>query len=152
MQSRHEPDSDSLRVQLRIEWDDHFRLKDESWKMLQAQAVLLVGVVGLNYQADGVGVTVAVLSGILFIGVVSASLLYRNWKVQVDIFNHISVIEGLLGLKEPAIPGLKGRTGIPRRFLDIVNLKNPRVPVQLLRLSLVMTMVGVGYVIARACN
>jgi len=91
---------------LQTQWQDHFHMRDQTWKVLQYSILFFLGVVGLEFKVtDKIVLTIAWAAVILtnFFGVIIAF----HHRRQKEKFKIIEIYERELGLYSIISPVLK---------------------------------------------
>lgn len=148
MTTHGNPDKETLRSTLDLEWQDHFQTRRQTWKTLEIAALLLVGFVLADLRLrDTWAVTVLGLltAGVSLTGAM-ASLHHR--RAQVRKFTHIDRLEEALGLHRS---GLLDDVHPPPlfRWTDLVNPRRMNTPLFIFRAHLAILLFVVVYVTAR---
>ncbi|MHB9037287.1 MAG: hypothetical protein ACYC64_11530 [Armatimonadota bacterium] len=93
------PEPESLRLAMDEAWRVHQHTRDQTWKALQIEFALAVGVVGAAWQNKSLWVMVAVAIFVLIAALcgVQITLRHRN-SVEVRKFHYIHDCEKKLGL------------------------------------------------------
>jgi len=133
---------------MEMEWLDHFQTRNQTWKSLEIEAVLAIGLIGIDWQLDNIFATSMV--GVLLI--ISAffglmiTVRHRN-NVEVMKFIHIIDIEKRLGMLEP---DLFGDVKKPKPFMwpEFFSLKS-NTSLFIIRMHLALVAFGIIYVIFR---
>ncbi|MDO8752485.1 MAG: hypothetical protein Q7J80_01210, partial [Anaerolineales bacterium] len=60
MKASKSPDHETLRKALELEWLDHFNMRDQTWRTLQVEASLVVGLIGADFKFEEAWVTLAI--------------------------------------------------------------------------------------------
>jgi len=130
--SEQKPSEETLRQQLQLEWQDNIQTRSQTWKTLEMEAALVIGLIGVDIKFDllwvalilGVLVVISCLSGI------AISIHHRNGQVRK--FIHIDRLEAALGLHHP---GLLDDVHPPERFrwIDVLNPTRTNTPLFILR-------------------
>ena len=96
-----EAERESIRMAMDQAWRDHQHTRDQTWKALQIEFVIIAGIVGANWHLQSPVVTVV---GAAFVVVVvlcgvQITLRHRN-SVEIRKFTHILNCEQALGLHD----------------------------------------------------
>jgi len=133
---------------LELEWNDHIQTRSQTWRTIEIEALIAVGVVGADIQFRSVLVT-AILGAILIVATlvgVGITFHHRN-TVEVQKFTHIIELERRLG----AIPDVFPSVSTPARvrLADAFNLRKNNTSLFILRMHVFIGVFGVVYVAAR---
>jgi disulfide bond formation protein DsbB len=92
---------------LQTQWQDHFHMRDQTWKVLQSSVLFFVGVVGLQIeQVDSVILGLAYVALCLTSGLGVVIALHHRRR-QKEKFEIIAAHERALGLDKLAGPVLE---------------------------------------------
>jgi hypothetical protein len=139
-----DPQPESLRTQLSIEWNDHFQTRDQSWRALQIEALFLVGLIGADVRFENIWL-VTIVGGLVFLGgVMGFSLTMTHWVAQERKISNIHKIETALGLTTV----IDGHTSGGVHWSYLLNPKSTLGVVFLARMHLVLVCLSLSYVIA----
>ncbi len=99
-----EADRESIRLAMDQAWRDHQHTRDQTWKALQIEFLIIAGIVGANWHLQSPVVTVvgAVFVLIVVLCGVQITLRHRN-SVEIRKFTHILNCEEALGLHEEGL-------------------------------------------------
>ena len=93
------PDNESIRTAMDQAWRDHHHARDQTWRALQIEFVIVAAVVGVNWQIESP--FAAAVSGFLILLItlcgIQITLRHRN-RVEITKFRHIIHCEEALGL------------------------------------------------------
>lgn len=91
---------------LQTQWQDHFHMRDQTWKVLQYSILFFLGVVGLeNTEVDN-SVLVLAYSAVLVTSVFGVFIAVHHRRRQNEKFRIITKYETELGLYEIIKPVL----------------------------------------------
>ena len=129
-------DNESIRLAMDQAWRDHQHTRDQTWKALQIEFLVVAGVVGANWHLQST--LVSILAGIFVCIVVlcgiQITLRHRN-SVEICKFRHIMNCEEALGLhRNHLISGVKPPCPISIR--DAFNPKKGNTSLFILRMHL----------------
>jgi hypothetical protein len=79
------------------EWHDHFNTRQQTWKTLEIDAVVVVGLIGISWQLHNHIATSLVAVLLMLTAFFGACITIHHRKVEVNIFEHIIDIEKDLG-------------------------------------------------------
>ncbi len=144
------PSEGTLHNQLQIEWQDHIQTRAQSWKTLQMEIGLILGLVGADLKFNNIWIT-SVLGILVLFSVLSGFLVsLAHWKVQIRIFKDINAIEQALGLLDPNFLR-QGHEPGTWKWTDLINPK-PKysyVPIYILRLHIAFALFTLVYIVAK---
>jgi hypothetical protein len=139
------PSEDALLTVLRMEWQDHIQTRSQTWKTLQIEAILAVGLVGISGQLENpwataifaIAVVVAAVMGCL------VTLRHRN-DTERRKFTHILNIEEELGMHTP---DLLPNVAVPNRmtFTDAFRPWKSNTSLFILRMHIAILVFGLVY-------
>lgn len=148
MRQQADPDKETLRRALDVEWQDHFQTRRQTWRTLEVAALLLVGFIFADLRLKDVWfVTIlgALAAGVSLAGI-AVSLHHR--KTQVRKFTHIDRLEEALGLHKP---GLLDDVHPPSRlgWRDCLDPRRMNTPLFVLRAHAAIFVFVAVYVVVR---
>jgi disulfide bond formation protein DsbB len=146
--SKDEQNDEILRHALRIEWDDHFQTRKQTWKTLEIAAILLAGFIVVDWRFQNLWLMSVLAVLLLYTSISGVVVSWHHRKAQIRKFQHIDRLEEALGLHKP---GLLDDVRPPRPFrpLDVLNLPKMSTPLFILRMHLAFLVFLAVYVIAR---
>ncbi len=142
------PSKETLHNQLRIEWQDHFQTRAQSWKTLQMEIGLILGLIGADLKFDNIWITSVLGILILFSSLSGFLVTLAHWRVQIRIFKDINAIEKALGLLNSNFLG-QGHVPATFKWNDIINPKCSYVPIYILRLHITIILFTLIYIVAK---
>ncbi len=83
---------------LQTQWQDHFHMRDQTWKVLQYSILFFLGVVGLEIKAVDKTVLVLAYIAVLVTSVFGVIIALHHRQRQKEKFRIIAVYEQELGL------------------------------------------------------
>lgn len=133
-----------------LAWRDHHHMREQTWRALQIEAALAVGLVGVDWQIQNVYVTVA--AGILVVIASTFGILItlHHRKGEIRKFTHIVNCEEALGLhRKDLLP--PGTTNIPTplRFIDAFNPRIQNTSAFILRMHIAVLVFAALYLAGR---
>lgn len=146
-----DPDNETLRHQLEIQWKDHFQTRQQTWKPLEIQAATLLAIIVADVKLNNLSVLV-VFGFLLLISIcfgIAVTLHHR--KVQIQKFSFIHMIEEKLGLHNP---GYMNGVHKPEQF-EWTKVFDPRklaTPAFILIMQLMILLFSCIYIIVRIYN
>lgn len=85
--------NDILLKELEIQWQDHFHMRDQTWKTLQYSILFFLGVVGLEFKVvDKIFLLPAYIS-VFIISLLGISVALHHRKRQKEKFRMITIYE-----------------------------------------------------------
>jgi hypothetical protein len=143
-------DVDSIRLAMDLAWRDHHHMREQTWRALQIEAALAVGLVGVDWQIQNVYVTIA--AGILVVvaALFGVLITLHHRKGEIRKFTHIVNCEEALGLhREDLLP--PDTTKLPRslKFIDALNPWVQSTSVFILRMHIAILTFAILYVVGR---
>lgn len=115
-------DPESVRLALDQAWKDHHHCRDQTWKALQMELVIIAALIAINFQIPNMSVILitAALAVILSVCGVQITIRHRN-NVECLKFVHIKNCSEALGLMHNE---LICDTGLPNK-INIFDAFNP---------------------------
>jgi len=142
------PTEETLRNQLQLEWQDHIQTRSQTWKSLEIEAALVLGLIGADFKFDRV--EIAIILGVLIVlsCISGIGITVHHRRGQIRKFTHIDRIEEILGLHRK---GLLDTVHPPAEFrwIDIINPARNNTPLFILRMHFAILLFTVIYVGAR---
>ncbi len=110
MNEKSNLENESVRLAMDQAWRDHHHTRDQTWKVLQIEFLLIVGIIGADWLLDSLILTIvsAALVAIITVCGIQITLRHRN-RVEVNKFNHIINCEGFLELDREYLIGKMDR-------------------------------------------
>jgi len=142
------PNKETLRHQLQLEWQDHIQTRAQTWKTLEIEAALFLGLIGADLKLNNVWLTL-VLGLILVIASMSGVIItVHHRRGQVRKFTHIDRLEEALGLHRP---GLMDDVKPPAEFRwsEVLNPAKVNTPLFILRMHVAILLFASTYVVMR---
>lgn len=138
-----QPSVESLQSQLKIEWDDHFQTREQSWKTFQFEILLIAGLVGADLKIDDVRMTIVMGIFMILFGIFGYRINKRHRDVQNRIFENIYKLENAIGLHSIITAHRSFKVG----FME--NLKGKFAPQLMLQMQIIIILFSISYIIAR---
>jgi hypothetical protein len=148
MTQRGDPDRETLRRALDVEWQDHFQTRRQTWKTLEVAALLLIAFVLADSRLTDVwfvAVLGALVAGVSLAGI-AVSLHHR--KTQVRKFTHIDRLEESLGLHKSGLLD-DVHPPSPNRWVDCLDPSRINTPLFVLRAHVAIFLFVAVYALAR---
>ena len=127
------PNEEALRVKLQLLWEDLFHLRNQTWRTLEMEAVLLIGLVitDLTLRNHYISCLLVAIVAMSVLSGATATLHHR--KTQIRILRHINHIESALRIVGP---DYIDNVVIPAEmvWLDVLNPKRSSTPLFILRM------------------
>ena len=139
---------ESIRLALSSAWDEHHHVRDQTWKVLHMEVLLVAGMIGVNYQISSLPVTLAI--GFLVIAATmfgaQITIRHRN-NVEVLKFQMIGSFEKALGL----LPLIGKVLPLPEEigFLDAFRITKNNTALFILRMHLAMMLFTFLFLVGR---
>ncbi|MBN1931791.1 MAG: hypothetical protein JW786_09315 [Desulfobacterales bacterium] len=83
---------------LQTQWQDHFHMRDQTWKVLQYSILFFLGVVGLEIKAVDKSILVLAYIAILVTSIFGVIIAVHHRQRQKEKFRIIMIYEKELGL------------------------------------------------------
>ena len=139
---------ESVRKLLEIEWQDHFHMRDQTWKTLQINAALVIGLVGIDMKFTFVWVTTIIGLLIVLSSLSGYMITLHHMTGQRFKFENIIRFEKWLGLIAPDL--LKDVTPPePFKWLQIFHLRFMNTSIFIMRMHIAIAIFAIVYVVAR---
>lgn len=85
---------------LEIEWQDHFQTRTQTWKTLELEALLVIGLIGINWQLRNQVATTVVAALLMIAAFFGARITLHHRKVEERKIANVIKIEQKLGAEE----------------------------------------------------
>ena len=95
------PSQETLRQQLQIQWQDHIKTRDQTWKLLKIEAAMFLAVIGADIKIDNPWFLVPLCGVLLVTTLFGMAVTIHHRKVQIQKFQFIFMLEDKLGLHKP---------------------------------------------------
>jgi hypothetical protein len=108
MEKENKPNNDALIAAMQCAWQDHHHARNQTWKVLQMEAVLGAGLVTVDVQFGLPLATSAAAILVIVSSIVGIVITLRHRELERRKFIHIMNCEEELGLHRNDILPLKG--------------------------------------------
>ena len=145
------PDKETLRHQLEIQWKDHFQTRQQTWKPLEIQAAMLLAVIAADVKLNNLSVLVIFVLFLLISTVFGIAVTVHHRGVQVKKFHFIYMIEKKLGLHNPGyMEGIREPEQFEWTRLDEwINPRKLATPAFILIMQIMILIFSIVYLIVR---
>ncbi len=142
------PSEEVLLKCLEIEWQDHFQTRSQTWRTLEVEAALAVGLVGIDWRLANIFATSATALLLIIAAFSGALITLHHRKVERGKFQNIIEIEQQLHLPES---GLFKNAKLPEpiRWFDVLNPRKSSTPLFILRMHIILLLFGAIYLVFR---
>ena len=103
------PDPNAISSAMKIQWQDHFHMRDQSWEVLKYSAVFFVGVVGLQFKVTDRATLITAYSALLITSALGVIVTLHHRYRQKEKFKIITKYEQELRLYPLIQDVLEGR-------------------------------------------
>jgi hypothetical protein len=143
-------DSDSIRLAMELAWRDHHHMREQTWRALQMEAALVVGLVGIDWQIQNVYATIAAGVLVLLAAPFGIQITLRHRQGEIRKFTHIINCEEALGLhREDLLPRETTKLPTPLRFMDAFRPRVTNTSAFILRMHITIMLFAILYVFGR---
>jgi hypothetical protein len=139
-------DDGTLRKILEIEWQDHFQTRRQTWRTLEIEAALIVGLVGADFKFESAKLVLALGLLVVIATVCGILITINHRKGQYLKFKLIMRIERVLGLLGP---GVLDSVKAPQKLKWSNLLTHINTPKFILVMHIAMMVFTLIYVVAR---
>ena len=150
MRCENIPDKQTLLHQLQLTWQDHIQTRNQTWKTLEIEAALVLGLIGADLKFNNTWVTIIIGIVLIVASLSGIAITVHHRRGQIRKFIHMIRIEKTLGLHRP---GLLDDVHPPREFKwsDLINPNPKRIntPLFILRMHIAMLAFTIIYIVAR---
>ena len=143
-------DPESIRLAMDLAWRDHHHMREQTWRALQIEAALAVGLVGIDWQIQNINITVSAGVLVVIASIFGILITLHHRRGEIRKFTHIINYEEALGLhSKDLLP--PATTSIPKslRFIDILNPWVQNTSAFILRMHTAILIFAVLYIIGR---
>ena len=141
------PNEESLRVKLQLLWEDLFHLRNQTWRTLEVEAILLIGFVITDVTLRNHYVSWLLAAAVVLSVLSGAAATLHHRKTQIRILTHINHVEIALRIVGPEYID---NVVIPTEmvWLDVLNPRRHSTPLYILRMHAVLLIFTLTYVSA----
>jgi hypothetical protein len=141
------PNEETLRVKLQLLWEDLFHLRNQTWRILEVEVVLLMGFVITDVTLRNPFISCLLSVSVVLLVLSGAAATLHHRKVQIRILRHIHHVETSLRIVGP---DYIDNVVIPAEmvWLDVLNPKCNSTPIFILRMHVVLLVFTFIYVLA----
>ncbi|MBN1348846.1 hypothetical protein JXJ21_05510 [candidate division KSB1 bacterium] len=138
----------TLHQQLQIEWQDHIQTRMQTWKTLEIEAALVLGLIGADLKFDNIFVVIIIGIILILSSISGIAITAHHRKAQIRKFTHIDRIEEKLELHAD---DLLSNVHVPSEFrwFDVINFKKVNTPLFILRMHFAILSFTAIYILAR---
>ena len=128
------PGDEALVKAMELEWQDHFQTRGQTWRTLQIESALAVGLVGVDLRFAAIGATLP-LAALVILAAFFGCLITMRHRNDTEIrkFTYILNIERKLGLLSSDLLA-DAQVPKPIRWFDIVLLPKANTSLFILRM------------------
>jgi len=133
---------------MEMQWQDHFQTRNQTWKTLQMDAVLAVGLVGIDWRLQSMYATTVVAILLIVSAFFGALITRRHRGVEIQKLGSIEKVEEILSLNDYDL--LKDfKVPEHNTWLDVININKSNTALFILRTHIIFIMFGITYLIFR---
>lgn len=143
-------DPDSIRLAMDLAWRDHHHMREQTWRALQMEAVLVAGLVGIDWQIQNIYATIAAGLLVLVAAPFGIQITLRHRQGEIRKFTHIINCEEALGLhRDDLLP--PNSISLPKsvRLIDAFRPSVSNTSVFILRMHIAILLFSILYVLGR---
>ena len=143
-------DPDSIRLAMDLAWRDHHHMREQTWRALQIEAVLVAGLIGIDWQIQNIYATIAAGLLVLFAAPFGIQITLRHRQGEIRKFTHITNCEEALGLhRDDLLPADTTKIPSPVRFIDAFRPSVSNTSAFILRMHIAIILFSILYVLGR---
>ena len=143
-------DPDSIRLAMDLAWRDHHHMREQTWRALQIEAVLVAGLIGIDWQIQNIYATVAAGILVLVAAPFGIQITLRHRQGEIRKFTHIINCEEALGLhQKDLLPPETIKLPSPLRFIDAFRPSVSNTAAFILRMHIAIILFSILYVLGR---
>ncbi len=144
--SSTEGERDVLIAILENEWQDHFHTRNQAWKTLDIDAILVVALLGISWQLKNSLATSLAAALLIIAAFFGACITIHHRNVEITKLTHIYHIEEKLGMKGTGI--LKDiQIPLPIKWYNIFYHKHFSTSSFILSMHYIILLFGVIYLV-----
>ena len=144
------PDKESIRLAMELAWRDHHHARDQTWKALQSEVALAVGLIGINWQIQNIYATALVGIIVLIAPYLGVLISLHHRKLEIRKFTHIINCEEALGLhRDDLLPKATTQVPLPLRVTDVFRISVRNTAGFILRMHFAVGVFAAIFVITR---
>lgn len=129
-------------------WHDHFQTRSQTWKSLEIEALLVVALIGIDWQLANTAATVTAGVIVCLATVFGVLVTLHHRTVERRIFTHVTNIERMLGLLRPEVLSDTLKIPDPITLLDLMRFSRRNTSVFILRMHCALFLFTLIYVLA----
>jgi hypothetical protein len=144
---KDKPSEGALTTALECTWQNHFQTREQSWKTLQINALLVIGFVGADIKIDNLWVTICLGFMVIIVALSGLSIAIHHRIGQRGRYKQIMNLEKQLGLlNENIISDVK----LPKKFKvwHIFNPLESNTPLFMMRIHVIIIIFSIVYLIS----
>ena len=146
--TRRGPSDEALLRALELSWQDHIQTRSQTWRSLEIEAALVLGLIGADFKFENGWVTI-VIGSLVALSTISGILITMHHRTaEIRAFEHIISFEKELGLDALHLLG-QVRSPKPLRLLHLINPRKMYTPLFIPRMHITILAFTVIYVLAR---
>ena len=143
-----EPEQESIRMAMDQAWRDHHHARDQTWRAVQIEALLAAGIVGVDFQMENFGATLAAGILVIIAAMFGIMISLHHRKLEIRKFTHIMNCEEALGLHQPNLID-KVSLPSPITFWDAFHFRKMNTALFILRMHVAIMVFAVIFIVAR---
>jgi hypothetical protein len=145
-----QPDPESIRLAMEIAWRDHHHMREQTWRVLQIEAVLAAGLIGVDWQIQNIYATVAAGLLVIIAAIFGVLITLHHRKAERRKFTFINNCEEALLLHGPnLLPEESCQIPSELHFMDAFNFRVQNTAAFILRMNIAIMFFAVLYIIGR---
>jgi hypothetical protein len=145
-----QPDPESIRLAMEIAWRDHHHMREQTWRVLQIEAVLAAGLIGVDWQIRNIYATIAAGLLVIIAAIFGVLITLHHREGERRKFTFINNCEEALHLHGPNfLPEEDCQTPSKLRFIDAFNFHVQNTAAFILRMNIAIMFFAVLYIIGR---
>jgi len=143
-----EPEQESIRMAMDQAWRDHHHARDQTWRAVQIEALLAAGIVGVDFQMENFGATLAAGILVIIAAMFGIMISLHHRKLEIRKFTHIMNCEEALGLHQPNLID-KVSLPSPITFWDAFRFRKMNTALFILRMHVAIMAFAAIFIVAR---
>jgi hypothetical protein len=143
-------DPESIRLAMDLAWRDHHHMREQTWRALQIEAVLVAGLIGIDWQIQNIYATFAAGLLVLIVAPFGIQITLRHRQGEIRKFTHITNCEEALGLHtDDLLPRKTTQLPSSLRFIDAFRPNVHNTSAFILRMHIAIILFSILYVVGR---
>jgi len=133
-----------------LAWRDHHHARNQTWKVLEIEAALAAGLVGVDWQLNTAVATICAAVLVMLSTMVGVWISLHHRKLEIRKFEHISNCEEHLGLLGPKLlPYESVKPPTPIKFRQVFDRQCRNTAAFILRMHVALFLFAAIFLLVR---